>query len=84
MTRKDVEMALIQLGQAAKTIMEAYAPEANQTRITIVGGNIMVYASRYDGKDADTNISNIIDGALFADGMMRLDDEYIPANGGAK
>lgn len=82
MTRKNVEMALIQLGQAAKTIMTAYAPEANQTRITIVGDNIMVYASRYDGEDADTNINNIIDGTLFADGMMRLDDEYVPAKDG--
>ena len=82
-TRMDVEIALIQMGRAVKALMEAYAPEANQTRITIVGDNIMVHACRYDGKDADTNINNIIDGMQFDDGVMHVGGEYITAKDGA-
>ena len=78
MTRKDVEIALIQMGKAMKTIMAAYAPDANQTRVSVVNGTIMVYACRYDDINATTN-DVYLDAALFTDGSMNICGEYIPA-----
>lgn len=76
MTRADVELALIRLGQAAQAIVAAYQPDANQVRISVVDGNVMVFACRYDGDDAATN-ADYLDATRFDSGEIKIMDEYL-------
>ena len=77
MTRKDTEMALIQLGQVMKDIVEGYAPNANHTSITIVNGTIMVSACEFDGEKSEYIEKDILKADKFTDGEMYIDGEYI-------
>ena len=70
MTRRDVEMALIQMGRAAKTIVCAYAPNANHVSIDIVNGTISVNACEWDGEAGDYVEKNILNLTEFADGEL--------------
>lgn len=83
MTRRDVEMALIQMGKAMKVIVEAYAPQANHINITSVDGQISVNASRYDDDNVSYIEQDILDAVLFTDGTLKICGEYIRPKEGA-
>ena len=77
MTRRDVEMALIQMGKAMKTILSAYAPNANQADISLIKGMIIVRAHEWNSDDDDFAERNILDATLYPDGVLRLGSDYI-------
>lgn len=77
MTRQDVEMALIQMGRAMRTIVAAYAPNANHASITLVNGTIKVDACEWDGDADDYVEKDILNAAQFADGVLLMGGKYI-------
>lgn len=77
MTKKDAEMALIQLGEIMQSIVGIYAPNANHISITIVNGTIMVSACEFDGEKSEYIEKDILNAYKFTDGEMYIDGEYI-------
>jgi hypothetical protein len=79
--KKDVEMALIQMGRAMKTIVGAYSPNANHISISVVNGDIDVSACEYDGEKEVVVEKDILDAVEFQDGTIRINGEYIRPEG---
>lgn len=76
MTRQDVEMALIQMGRAMKTIVAAYAPNANHVSIDVINGTIRVTACEWDGNAEDFVEKDILNAAQFANGVLLMGGKY--------
>lgn len=75
MTRKDTEMALLQLGQVMKTIVSNYAPNANHVSIDYINGQLSAHACEFaDGEYIEKDILKAIQ---FADGDLLIDGQYI-------
>lgn len=83
MTRKEVEMALLQMGREMKAMVEAYAPNVNHMSITAVDGTIMVTACEWDTERQTYIVKDILDAIQFKDGDIKTGGEYIDAEGGA-
>lgn len=84
MTRKDTEIALIQLGQVMKAIVEGYAPNANHMSINCINGQVSARACEFDDESGEFIEKDILQGILFKDGDMLIDGQYItPAKEGA-
>lgn len=76
MTRQEVELAALQMGEAMRTIVWAFRPDANQIEISSVNGQLAVRACVYDN-DRNKTVERLLDAMLFPDGTLRLGDEYI-------
>lgn len=81
MTKREMEVSLIQMGKTLQTLVCAYSPNANHVGITIVNGNISVNACQYDGEKEEYIEKDILNATLFADGVMHLDGQYIYPEG---
>ena len=77
MTRKDTEMALMQLGQVMKAIVGAYAPNANHISINYINGQLSAYAHEFDGDACEFVEQSILEAIQFADGELLIDGQYI-------
>ena len=77
MTRKDTEMALIQLGQVMKTIVSNYAPNANHISINYINGQLSARAHEFDDDTGEFVETNILEAILFKDGDLLIDGQYI-------
>lgn len=77
MTRKDTEMALIQLGQVMKAIVEGYAPNANHVSIDYINGQLSARACAFDDKAGEYIEKDILKAIQFADGDLFIDGQYI-------
>lgn len=77
MTKRDTEMALIQLGQIMKSIVNGYAANANHMSITAIGDHITINACEYDSVAMKTIERDILNARLFDDGTLYVDDQYI-------
>ena len=84
MTRKETEMALIQLGQVMKTIVSNYAPNANHVSINCINGQLSARACEFDDESGEYIEKDILLAIQFKDGDMLIDGQYIkPAKEGA-
>jgi len=81
MTRKDTEMALIQLGQVMKAIVEGYAPNANHMSINCINGQLSVSACEFDGEAGEYIEKDILKAVQFKDGDLLIDGQYIKPDG---
>lgn len=77
MTRKNAEMALIQLGQIMKTIVSNYAPNANHVSIDYINGQLSARACEFDDTAGKYIEKDILKAIQFADGDLFIDGEYI-------
>lgn len=77
MTKRETEMALIQLGQAMKIIVEGYAANANHMSISVIGDHISVNACEYDSVAMTTIERDILNARLFDDGTLYVDGQYV-------
>lgn len=75
MTRKEVELALLQIGQQIKDIAEAECPEANQVCVDVVDGMIFVRACVYEGEGKE--IKDILNAHKNPNGTLYVNGEYI-------
>lgn len=76
MTKQEVELAALQLGEALRTIVWSFRPDANQIEISSVNGQLAVRACVYDNTRNET-VERLLDAMLFPDGTLRLGDDYI-------
>ena len=73
MTRQEIEMTLLHMGEALETIVKAYSPEANQMSIRVINGQIHVSAGKYtEGQ----GLTETIDATKYLDGVIRSGDRY--------
>ena len=75
MTRRDIEIAVLQVGEALKAIVEAYNDKANHITLSVVNGQISVSACEYDDAKMDIKES-ILYGVQFPDGTVYADGQY--------
>ena len=76
MTKQEVELAALQLGEALRTIVWAYSPASNHMEISAINDQLSVRACVYDDEKREI-VNQTLDATLFPDGTLRLGDEYI-------
>ena len=83
MPRREVEDAMLQMGIAMRTLIQAFAPDANHCEISVIDGNIYVDACHYDSA-LQERVETFIDAALYPDGTVRHGKEFtFPEKDGA-
>lgn len=70
-------MALIQLGQVMKAIVEGYAPNANHVSIDYINGQLSARACAFDDDKGEYIEKDILKAILFRDGDLLIDGQYI-------
>lgn len=76
MTKQEVELAALQMGEALRTIVWAFRPDVNHISINSVNGQLSIYACIYDD-DSNEIAENVLNATLFTDGTLRMGDDYI-------
>lgn len=77
MTRKDTEMALIQLGQVMRAIVGNYAPNANHMSINCINGQLSARACEFDDESGEYVEKDVLLAIQFKDGDLLIDGQYI-------
>ena len=77
MTKREMELALLDMGKALRTLVGAYKPNANHMSVDCIDGNIHVTACEYDSEKYEYVEKDILNAMLFADGTLYIDGKYI-------
>lgn len=75
--KHDLELALLDMGKALRTLVSAYKPNANHMSVDCIDGNIHVRACEYDGEKYEYVEKDILNATLFKDGTLYIDGQYI-------
>lgn len=71
MDRKELELALLHIGQAIQTIVGAYRPDANSIRLSIFDKRVNVKACVHDYNNCAED-EYVLDATLLENGTMRF------------
>jgi len=71
MTRKECELALIELMEKAQAIAEQYDGKINHLSLTCLHGHYMVMGHEWDFEKSDYVRGKLLDASQFPDGEFR-------------
>jgi hypothetical protein len=76
-TRVQVELELLKIGQIIKRLVGEYAPNANHVCVDVINGCICVNACEWDGEKSDYIEKDILRASLFPSGEVFINGKYV-------
>ena len=77
MTRGQVELELLKIGQIIKRLVGEYAPNANHVGVNVMNEYIFVNACEWDCKKSGYIEEDILRASLFPSGEVFINGKYV-------